>query len=155
MSRWVRAAAWAALAVTAGTHIWESSQDWRFYGFTLDDRMSVFGWVCALVFIVLPPVTWFGPPLGVWLLAKARLVGGGRWGWRWGCGALLTSGFVGFGHDAYRTLVTPDLSADHSHWRPLVGFTLAVVCIGPVWVLSNSRPRYVGREKTASLIKQV
>jgi hypothetical protein len=124
----LRPFAWTILAVLSCAYVWLLFDNLRFTSAPLSDPMS---WV----FVIGPGVLAPAPLVGVWLLSEAASVGGGRWGWRWWCGALLVGLFV---DDLARTVVLNwnrhvfHLGTAH----PFLEYVLTLVGVGPVAVVA-------------------
>lgn len=131
MPIWVLRVSWLALVFMTLIYIALMIADYRYYGAPAVPSALLF-----LVLFYLP--WWFGwlPLLGCWLLVRARIEGGGRWGWRWGCGGVLVLSHLYFvGSQIYVSLtkvVDPEawvIDTPYSFYSNIV-VTLALVPIG-------------------------
>ena len=121
------------LVVLGGAYLWDLFQTLRFWGAPLFPPQRLVWFFIVILWI-------FGPaPLaGVWLWLEARSLGGGRWGWRWWCGALPIALFLWLFSSSYRGYATAPV-ADTGGFIPWFGDALTVVAIVPLWMLHHAR----------------
>ena len=137
MPTWVLRVSWLALVFMTLIYIALMIGDYRFYGAPAVPSALLF-----LVLFYLP--WWLGwlPLLGCWLLVRARIEGGGRWGWRWGCGGVLVlSHLLGVGLQIHASLTKV---ADPEAWEILTPYSfysaiLVTLALVPIGLLAGGR----------------